>query len=299
MSKTDAHIQPAKTYLYIACHFTQRSLAYRARVPDDMSILDVRQIVATEVATQLNLPIGEIEAAGIIIASALLFYPYPPLPMPFRDEHGFLRYDDATTMLRDLSGEQSGLHAIIPSKHNRLADEAGAPMETISENPAFLSDPLALSSQAQSATMMETLEGKLNAEPQKTTKLNEEKFREHEAIWEAELQKTTKLIEEMFREHKTWWKAELQELKELDVSAENRYQRLLNEEREERIKGDAANEAHTAAVEQLVIQKHTRFGIGVNTCDTMVGLWDATLHSEKPGGYEEAAARPRRNEAVK
>lgn len=175
--------------------------------------------------------------------------------MPFRDEHGFLRYDDATTMLRDLSGEQSGLHAIIPSKHNRLADEAGAPMETISENPAFLSDPLALSSQAQSATMMETLEGKLNAEPQKTTKLNEEKFREHEAIWEAELQKTTKLIEEMFREHKTWWKAELQELKELDVSAENRYQRLLNEEREERIKGDAANEAHTAAVEQLVIQK--------------------------------------------
>lgn len=69
MSKTDAHIQPAKTYLYITCHFTQRSLAYRARVPDDMSILDVRQIVATEVATQLNLPIGEIEAAGIIIAS--------------------------------------------------------------------------------------------------------------------------------------------------------------------------------------------------------------------------------------
>ncbi|KAF9486578.1 hypothetical protein BDN70DRAFT_22389 [Pholiota conissans] len=117
-------------HVYVTSHYTERSTSVKSKVPMTATLGAVRQQVAADMAQKVGLNIEQIEVQGIALASG---------------EHynGFQSYDpdDVNATLRDVTEDHSGVHAIIPSKRNQEAWDAGVPPSVVSENPAYLTDP--------------------------------------------------------------------------------------------------------------------------------------------------------------
>lgn len=123
------------------------------------------------------------------------------------DDEGFSPYDsvDEATVLSDVVGDETGIHAIVPSKISSDGLDAGVPTSIISETPSFLSDPLISSWNARMTASLAKLKAEL---------IEEQKDREAKLKLELEAKLTAVL-------------AELENEKKLRVSAENSYRQLL------------------------------------------------------------------------
>ncbi|KAF8958761.1 hypothetical protein BDZ97DRAFT_1761867 [Flammula alnicola] len=137
------------------------------------------------------------------------------------DSVGFRRYDDDNIFLEDVADDEDGIHAIVPSKQNQRSIDIGVPTEGIADYPHYLTDPLMFSWDTRLAAVTSAIQAAISPVYVELSALKEE----------------------------------LKKEKELRAVAESDYQRMLDEEKAERIEQIADAQAYTKAVEEFVIHQ--------------------------------------------